>query len=202
MLRRYGILLTDKVVWEKDPNWVNNQQVSYSEKSRHTRWRVLNNSEHIWIFRKDGRREVPLDLEYRSKLPKHEWKEFVNGVWKIKAVRRQNGHPAQFPEELAERIIKMYSYKGDIVLDPFLGSATTIKVARKLGRIGFGYEKNEDYKEIIMQKLGQPTKSVGAALATEFDETFECLEMDWAEISLALENIKMVSPAYGQVWLN
>lgn len=202
MLRKQGIRLTDKIVWEKDLNWINNQQVSYSALSRHTSWRILNNSEHIWVFRKDGKRTVPLDLEYQSKITKNEWLSLVPGVWKIKPVRRQEGHPAQFPDELAERVIRMFSYKGDVVLDPFLGSGTTVKIARKLGRIGFGYEKNREYKAVIMKKLAEPVRSVGAAIAHRFDEAAGYMELDWSEIGFAMEQIKIVSPVYGQAGLN
>ncbi|MBF0527730.1 MAG: ParB/RepB/Spo0J family partition protein [Deltaproteobacteria bacterium] len=154
ILRKHGIRLTDEITWEKNSNWVNNQQVSYSDRVRHTSYRILNNTEHLWIFRKDGERNVPVDLEYQSKITKDEWKEWVNGVWKINAIQSQKDHPAQFPEELVGRAIRMFSYKGDKVLDPFLGSGTTVKVACELGRVGIGYEKEEKYKSIIMKKLG------------------------------------------------
>jgi DNA modification methylase len=64
------------------------------------------------------------------------------------------GHPAMYPDELAYRLIKMFSYEGDTVLDPFLGSGTTIKVARQLGREAIGYEREDQYKQVIMEKLG------------------------------------------------
>ena len=91
--------------------------------------------------------------EIQSKLTKDEWKEYVTGVWHIKSVLSNKEHPAMFPEELAKRVIKMYSYKGDNVLDPYLGSGTTIKVARDLDRNGLGYEINEGYKDIILKSL-------------------------------------------------
>ena len=154
VLRTHDIRLTDTIIWEKAPNWINNPQVSYSERTRHTSYRTLNNTEHLWVFRKAGQRNVPIDLEYHSKISKADWKEWVNGVWRINAVGKQKDHPAQFPEELAGRAVRMFSYVGDVVLDPFLGSGTTIKVARELNRVGVGYEKDARYKEIIMRKLG------------------------------------------------
>jgi DNA modification methylase len=65
-----------------------------------------------------------------------------------------DGHPAMYPEELVYRLVKMFSYESDTVLDPFLGSGTTIKVARELGREAIGYEREIQYKTVIMQKLG------------------------------------------------
>lgn len=68
--------------------------------------------------------------------------------------QENEGHPTVFPDELALRIIKMYSFVGETVLDPFLGSGTTIKVARELGREGIGYEREEAlYRGVIESKL-------------------------------------------------
>ncbi len=61
-----------------------------------------------------------------------------------------------YPDELVKRLIRMFSYVGDTVLDPFLGSGTTVKVARELGRVGIGYERELRYKSVIMKKLGIP----------------------------------------------
>ena len=66
----------------------------------------------------------------------------------------KKGHPAIWPDRLATRLIRMFSYEGDLVLDPFLGSGTTVKVARELGREGIGYERELQYKPVIMERLG------------------------------------------------
>jgi len=84
---------------------------------------------------------------------------WVQGVWEIDAVRKQEGHPAMFPDELPRRLIKMFSYEGDTVLDAWLGSGTTVKVARELNRVGIGYEKEAQYKDLIMRKLGISSKA-------------------------------------------
>src|SRR5690606_14444067 len=67
---------------------------------------------------------------------------------------RQDGHIAMFPEELPYRLIKMFSFIGDTVLDPFLGSGTTSLVAKKLNRNSVGYEINPEFKPFIEKKLG------------------------------------------------
>ncbi len=154
ILGEYGIRLVDEIIWRKGLNWINNPQCSYHDKCKHTEWRMLRNTEKIYIFRKDGKREVPLDIEYDSKISKVEHKEWVDSVWNIEPVNKQEGHPAQFQEEIPRRLIKMFSYKEDIVLDPFGGTMTTIKVANELGRAGIGYEREEKYKSAIMEKLG------------------------------------------------
>jgi len=65
------------------------------------------------------------------------------------------GHPAPFPEELPKRLIRLYSFWGDIVLDPFVGSGTTVKVAEDLGRQGIGYDINPEYIKLAQRRLGQ-----------------------------------------------
>jgi DNA modification methylase len=75
-------------------------------------------------------------------------------VWDIEPVRNQEEHPAVYPDELPRRLIKMYSYEGDTVLDPWLGSGSTVKVARELNREAVGYEREPQYKAVIMRKLG------------------------------------------------
>jgi len=62
-------------------------------------------------------------------------------------------HPAIMPEEIVRRCIRMFSFAGDLVLDPFTGSGTTLKVAQELGRSSVGYEINEEFREIIEKKL-------------------------------------------------
>jgi len=154
ILGEYGIRLIDEIIWRKGLNWINNPQCSYHDKSKHAEWRMLRNTEKIYIFRKDGDREVPFDLEYNSKISQDEHKEWVDSVWNIEPVTKQEGHPAQFPEEIPRRLIKMFSYKEDVVLDPFGGSMTTVKVANELGRVGIGFERDKKYKSAIMEKLG------------------------------------------------
>lgn len=142
LLRPLNVRLRDIKIWEKGMTFVNNQQVSFHEDTEHTSYRSLHNFEYIFIFKKDGKREVPYDLDVKSRISEKEWKELVPGIWRIEPVKKQKDHPAQFPEELPKRFIKMFSYEGDIVVDTALGSGTTIKVARELGRKGFGYERD------------------------------------------------------------
>jgi site-specific DNA-methyltransferase (adenine-specific) len=157
---KHGLRLVGIITWKKctpgkrDFNWSANPHVNYHQGTKHTSYRVLNNTEYIYIFEKEGQREVPFDIEHESKISKEEWTSWVDGVWEIPPVRGEKGHPAPFPEELVRRLILMYSHKRDIVLDCFGGTMTTVKVANALGRIGIGYEKEEKYKPVIMKKLG------------------------------------------------
>ncbi len=110
--------------------------------------------EFILIFKKPGKIEkVSPEIKEKSKLTKEEWKEYFYGHWNF-AGAKQVQHEAMFPEELPKRLIKMYSFVGETVLDPFLGSGTTIKSALSLNRNAIGYEINEKFLEIIKEKLG------------------------------------------------
>jgi DNA modification methylase len=154
------VYLTDHIIWKKSLNWKKRPDVSFNEETLHCSYRILANWEPIYIFRKKGERTVPSeDVVLKSKLTKEQWTAWAQGVWSIEPVRKQEGHPAVFPDELPHRLIKMFSYEGDTVLDPWLGSGTTIKVARELNRVGIGYEKEAQYKEVIMRKLGISLKA-------------------------------------------
>jgi len=109
--------------------------------------------EFIHIFKKPGKsRIVSKKIKEASRLTKEEWKEYFSGHWRFGGAR-QIGHEAMFPDELPRRAIKMFSFVGDTVLDPFLGSGTTIKVALELKRNAIGYEINRDFLKIIKQKV-------------------------------------------------
>ena len=154
-LRKHKIILTDNVVWRKPIAWRANQHLGLGENTKHCSYSFLLNWEPVYIFRKAGQREdVPEDLELNSRLTREQYKKLINGVWDILPVNKETGHPAPFPDELPRRLIQMFSYEGDTVLDPWLGSGTTIKVAREMNREAVGYEKEEKYKEVIMRTLG------------------------------------------------
>lgn len=110
--------------------------------------------EFILIFKKHGTApKVGKDTKEQSRLTTEEWNQFFTGHWNIPG-ERQDKHLAVFPEEIPRRLIKMFTFVGDTVLDPFLGSGTTALAARNLGRNSVGYEVNPDFVHIIREKLG------------------------------------------------
>jgi modification methylase len=118
--------------------------------------------EHILIFKKPGSdppAKVSSDIKERSKLTKDEWKDHFSGHWRFAGARKL-GHEAIFPEELPRRLIRMFTFHGETVLDPFLGSGTTIKASIDLGRMPLGYEINEVYLKVVMEKLGNAFDAV------------------------------------------
>jgi len=96
---------------------------------------------------------VNKEIKEASRLSNEEWNRYFFGHWNFPG-ERQNGHLAMFPEELPRRLIKMFSFIGDTILDPFLGSGTTSLAAMRLGRHSIGYEINEGYLDFIREKLG------------------------------------------------
>ena len=111
--------------------------------------------EWIIVFCKEGKRDkVPHDIKEKSKITQKEWADWaVNSFWEMQPAKSKvEGHPAPFPKELPHRLIKLYSFYGDTVLDPFMGSGTTAEAAIELGRNVVGYELNEDYLALIEEK--------------------------------------------------
>jgi site-specific DNA-methyltransferase (adenine-specific) len=109
--------------------------------------------EFILIFKKYGTPpKVSREIKEQSKLSQEDWNQYFNGHWHFSG-EKQDRHLAMFPEELPRRLIKMFSFVGDTVLDPFLGSGTTSLAAKNLARNSIGYEINEDFLPIIKDKL-------------------------------------------------
>lgn len=110
--------------------------------------------EFILLFRKLGRPPVvSRERKEASQLTAEEWGTHFSGHWNFPG-ERQQGHLAMFPEELPRRLTRMFSFVGETVLDPFLGSGTTCLAARRLGRNAIGYEINADFLPAIEDKLG------------------------------------------------
>lgn len=110
--------------------------------------------EFILLFKKLGKAPIPNQQQKeKSAMTKEEWGRYFSSHWNFNGVK-QVGHIAMFPEELPKRLIKMFSFVGETVFDPFIGSGTTSLAAKNLGRNSIGYEINKDFKPIICEKLG------------------------------------------------
>jgi site-specific DNA-methyltransferase (adenine-specific) len=141
--------------------------------------------EFIMIFKKHGNTpKVSKEVKEKSKMTIDEWNQYFAGHWNIPG-EKQDKHLAMFPEEVPKRLIKMFSFVDDTILDPFLGSGTTSLAARKLERNSVGYEVNPDFLPLIKRKLGLDQKTI-------FEETdFEIIEqnktnVDYKEVAKQL----------------
>lgn len=116
--------------------------------------------EFILLFKKPGNPPKPnKEFKLKSAMTKEEWNTYFQGHWNFGGVRQDN-HLAMFPEELPKRLIKMFSFVGDNVLDPFLGSGTTSLAAKNLDRNSIGYEINSEFIPIIKDKLSINKKDI------------------------------------------
>lgn len=134
-------------------------------------------TEHILILRKsgdpiykglNGERELssyPIDDLFK--------RDIANNVWHIATVPPGViDHPCPFPEEIPDRLIKLYSYKNDLILDPFLGSGQTTKVAVNLGRNTVRYDIQKTYVDLAIQRMTEPSKIRKKQLVARFDKVF------------------------------
>jgi len=138
--------------------------------------------EFILLFKKPGKAPtVTAEAKEQSRLTTEEWNEFFYGHWRFPG-ERASGHLAPFPEELPRRLARMFSFVGETVLDPFLGSGTTSLAAMKTGRHSVGYEVNPEFEHAIRQRL-----SARQSLFESSDEiTFERQRLDRRQVDEAL----------------
>jgi site-specific DNA-methyltransferase (adenine-specific) len=147
-----GYLMRGEVIWDKGG--------SASRSTAWGSWRSAANPvlrdvhEYILIFSKES-------LARRSDgraatISKESFLEWTKSVWSFPAISaRQVGHPAPFPEELPRRLIDLYTYRGDTVLDPFCGSGTTCVAALRAGRRYVGYEVEPRYVRLAERRLAE-----------------------------------------------
>ena len=124
--------------------------------------------EFILVFKKPGKApQVGKEIKQQSRMTPEEWNEYFSGHWNFPG-EKQDKHLAMFPEELPRRLIKMFTFAGDTVLDPFLGSGTTTVAAMNQNRNSIGYEVNEEFLPVIKEKLGISQQSFFEDHSVEF----------------------------------
>ncbi|GAB6183114.1 site-specific DNA-methyltransferase [Thermodesulfovibrio hydrogeniphilus] len=156
-----GFIYRDKIIWKKPEGYIRISRRSgvLIQHPYPMYFYPDNIYEEILIFQ-NGYYKYPKKIDLDSKIDINEFnkKKWYLSVWEIvNVLPNQNSLEkgiAAFPEEIPYRLIKLYSYKGETVLDPFAGSGTTLKMAIKLGRRAVGYEIDLDLLEVIKKKLG------------------------------------------------
>lgn len=109
--------------------------------------------EFILIFKKQGKAPIPtVEQKNMSEISKEEWNSYFASHWTFGGAK-QDGHIAVFPEELPHRLIKMFSFVGETIFDPFMGSGTTALAAQNLQRNSVGYEINSDFEQYYDEKV-------------------------------------------------
>lgn len=149
-----------KMIWKGEILWEkNNYNCKYTAWGS---WKSPSNPylkytwEFLEIFSKGSLKKT--GLPENADITPDEFKEWVVAKWSIAPERKMKeyGHPAMFPEKLAERVLKLFSFKGDIVLDPFNGVGTTTAVAKKFGRKFVGIDISQEYCDIANKRI-EPT---------------------------------------------
>ena len=152
-----NFFMKNKMIWRNEILWEkNNYNAKYTAWGS---WKSPSNPylkytwEFVEVFSKGDLKHPgdPSNIDITDR----EFKDWVNAKWSIAPERsmKQFGHPAMFPEKLAERVIKLFSFQNDIVLDPFNGVGTTTKVAKKFNRHFIGLDISEDYVKIARKRL-------------------------------------------------
>lgn len=113
--------------------------------------------EAIHVFRKVGKRKVPIEIKEKSKISKEEFRKFRDPIWYLNGIKKRE-HPAVFPGEMVRRLIKMYSFYNDTVLDPFCGIGTVNVEALKLNRNSIGIDIKEEYIETAVNNIKNTKK--------------------------------------------
>jgi modification methylase len=160
MMIEIGFNMRGEIIW--------NKAASASPSTAWGSWQSAANPtlrdihEYILVFSKgDYKRERKKEeLETKKNtISKEQFIEWTKSIWTMNAESaRRIGHPAPFPEELPNRLIQLYSFTNDIILDPFIGSGTTGVAALKTDRFYIGYDTNEEYIKLAEKRL-EPLKS-------------------------------------------
>ena len=156
ILERTKLFLLDMYIWNRTNS---TKKLMFGSYPYPRNFYAQNTTEFITIFVKDGkpRNDISQEIKEESKLSQDEWVNFTKQIWDIPVPNKSDSafgkHSALMPEAIPYRLIKMFSFVGDLVLDPFAGSGTTLKVAKELKRNFVGYEIYEHYKSVIEEKL-------------------------------------------------
>lgn len=155
--RRVGFDFMGNIIWRKVSTTNTTGGCSLMGSMYYPRdGHVTYEHEYILLFRKLGRWPQPISAEAkeRSRIGKEERSRWFRGLWDDVPPVRQIEHSAMFPVEMPRRLIRMYTFWGETVLDPFVGSGTTILAAGLEGRTGVGYDINSDLQNLMVRRIG------------------------------------------------
>ena len=143
------------IIWRKMTNTQTSGGGTLMGSYPHPRNGILKlDYEFILVFKKPGKAPRPTaEQKAQSVMPIEEWSQNFTAHWDFPG-ERQKGHHAMFPMELPRRLIRMFSFPNERVLDPFVGSGTTVAAALEQGREGEGIELNRAFKDTIEARLG------------------------------------------------
>jgi site-specific DNA-methyltransferase (adenine-specific) len=152
-----GFLMRGEIIWDK--------AASASTSTAWGSWKSATNPtlrdthEYILVFSKGGFRREKINGRENT-IPKDKFLELTKSVWAIPSESAKKiGHPAPFPVELPHRLIQLYTFSEEVVLDPFMGSGQTAIAALKAGRRYVGYETSAEYIDLAQKRICEWQKS-------------------------------------------
>ena len=145
-----GFLHRGEIIWDKGASGLSTAWGSWKSPANPT---LRDRHEYVLVFSKSTyQRSEPEGLI----TPINDWATLTQSIWQLRpASASQTGHPAPFPTELPRRLILLYSYVDDVVLDPFIGSGTTAVAAKRTGRQYIGYDISAPYVQLAESRLQQ-----------------------------------------------
>ena len=158
ILSKTNLFLMDIYIWNRTNS---TKRLMFGSYPYPRNFYAQNTIEFITVFVKDGDpiNNIPKKLKEKSKLSQELWTKYTKQIWDIPIPNKKDlafgEHSAIMPEEIVRRCVRLFTFVGDMVLDPFCGSGTTLKVAKENGRNYIGYELYNNYKEIIEKKIAQ-----------------------------------------------
>jgi site-specific DNA-methyltransferase (adenine-specific) len=178
LCRKLGFDNLNPIIWNKISNatFEANKASKFLGKPYEPNAIIKNDIEFILMQRKPGGYRKPTQEQRRmSMIDKDDYTEWFRQTWKLTGASTKN-HPAPYPFELAYRLVKMFSFWGDTVLDPFCGTATTLLAAMKCGRNGIGVEIDEEYCKAALNRLELQGRDLFENISIEFTgaEKGEC----------------------------
>lgn len=148
-LDKAGFIFREKIIWNKKGVSKRTAWGSYQLPS--CPWIVYPTELILVYYKKTDRIQVERE---KATLSKKDFKDCTYNIWWVELEgEKSKDHPASFPDEIPRRLINFYSYKGDLILDPFLGVGTTCIVAKMLEREYVGFEQSSIYYDIALEKL-------------------------------------------------
>lgn len=153
VLKQLDFKINNVITWQKTNAMPNMTRRIFTHSTEFVVWGVKGKK---WIFNYEELKKINPNRQKDGSLKQMRdvWSlPLVQGKERLRASDRRALHPTQKPEEMLKRIIKASSNKGDLILDPFLGSGTTAAVAKKLGRKWIGIEKNQRYIEAAQKRI-------------------------------------------------
>lgn len=196
MCRKIGFDNLNPIIWHKIANaaYEVNNGSRFLGKPYEPNAIIKNDIEFILMQRKPGGYRTPTEEQReQSKISKDEFNQWFQQFWTVSGASTRE-HPAPFPLELAYRLVRMFSFVGDTVLDPFVGTGTTMLAAMKCGRHSIGVEIEPKYARMAKQRL---LSESGDLFAVRQVEIWEAVKAEEAAMAVAKEGRGRYSAAKG-----